>query len=120
VTSELVQTDAGPALVHRDTGVVDVTKIPPRMRSCCRCEKLSAQAEKAGELVPPVFDVEVWGVDGRTYYAGLCAGCSDWEWSIRWNARFRKATTQDEKNLLDRERAARMARGRRYYGEAAP
>jgi|SRR5580704_5553808 hypothetical protein len=90
----------------------------PRPHTCSRCEYIADTARKAGEIVPPVAQVEHWVHEGKTYYAGLCVACSDWEWSVRWNRRFKQARDLETKQALERQKAIRCARGRRFYGTA--
>lgn len=61
---------------------------------------------------------ELERVDGRKYFAGLCADCWDREWSERHRRRVAKAVDKgdlDGIERLAREKVQRIARGRRFY-----
>jgi hypothetical protein len=91
----------------------------PRPHHCWRCETLAAHARNAGLPEPPVHEVESWGWLSRRYYGALCRECADWEWSAHWNARNEAAADSLlEKQVLDREREAHLARGRRFWPNA--
>ena len=66
-----------------------------------------------------MHQVESWVLLSRRYYGALCRECADWEWSAHWSAR-NEAAADDllERQVLDRERAAHLARGRRFWPDA--
>ena len=90
-----------------------------RQRLCSRCESLAAHARKAGFADPPVHEVESWTQFSVRYYGAFCRECADWEWSAHWNARY-EAAAEDllQREELDRELRARIARGRRFWPAA--
>jgi hypothetical protein len=91
----------------------------PRPHLCWRCETLAAHARKAALAEPPVHEVESWVQLSRRYYGALCRECADWEWSAHWNARYEAAADSLlERQALDRERQAHLARGRRFWPAA--
>ena len=68
---------------------------------------------------PPVHPVESWVLLSRRYYGALCRECADWEWSAHWSARYEAAADNLlERQALDRERTAHLARGRRFWPDA--
>jgi len=93
----------------------------PRPRHCGRCETLAEHARTTGLPLTRVHEVESWMRLGVRYHGALCRECADWEWSAHWVARF-DAAGDDlvAQRALDRERQARLARGRRYLGPARP
>jgi hypothetical protein len=90
-----------------------------RGRTCCRCESLADAARKAGGAVPPVQQAESWKRDGRTYTAGLCWDCNDFEWSARWQVSYDAADKRGDTGAMTAlvERVQYLAKaGRRFRG----
>lgn len=60
----------------------------PRVRTCCRCERIADDAEKSGLPRPPVNECQSWTTMGRRYWSGTCSACAARERQQREDARY--------------------------------
>jgi hypothetical protein len=80
---------------------------------CRRCRRDDPNLLEVPKAESRVFN-------GRVYYLATCRDCTDLEFSERWQKRFLKATTDEQKRALEDEADAWTRSGRRYVGTGRP
>lgn len=87
-----------------------------RLRFCHRCDRLSHESRTIDELPR----AESWvGPNGLVYWLTTCVHCTDFEVSMRWEAKYRVAKSKNDVaaiRALEERRAAWLKAGRRFVG----
>jgi hypothetical protein len=111
---------AGAGVVEFFAGILPAGVEPPvdpLGHPCCRCSATADLEEQRGRPRPPIAQAErKVGENGRVYWLGTCARCTDLEFSMRWNLRRTQTKNEGEITALDRQLQRWRARGRRFFG----